>query len=107
MKDLCSGHRRADWDAAGEPLCRGHYVGDYAPVLDGPEPPGSPEACLDLVGDEEQVVLVADLSDALDVAVRGHHDAAFSLDGLEDHGGVVLVDLGFQGGEFGVCDVLD
>ena len=54
----------------------------------GPEPVAEPaEAADDLVGDQQDAVLVADLADALAVALRRRERAARVLDGLHEHRG--------------------
>ena len=55
-----------------------------APVLDRPHLAGPPGARLDLVGDEQDAVLVADLAQALEEAVLGDDVAALALDRLDD-----------------------
>lgn len=45
---------------------------------------------LDLVGDHEDVVLLAELRDLLEVSLVGNHDTSFTLDGLDQEGGDVL-----------------
>ena len=55
-------------------------------MLDGEHLAGAPEAALDLVGDEEDALLVEDLLDAAEVVVRRHDDAALAHDGLGDEG---------------------
>ena len=72
--------------AVGDALGHGHDVGLDAVVLDGEQLAGAPEAALDLVGDEEDALLVEDLLDALEVAVRRHDDAALAHHRLGDEG---------------------
>ena len=59
-------------------------VGLDAPVLDRPHLAGPPGARLDLVGDEQDPVLVADRAEALEEAVLGDDVAALALDRLDD-----------------------
>ena len=61
---------RAERQPAGEALAREDDVGLDAVVLDGPEPPGATDAALHLVGDEQDAVLVAELPQAGQEAVR-------------------------------------
>jgi hypothetical protein len=56
-------------------------------VLDGPPLPCPSHAGLDLVGDEEDAVAVADAAKLLKEVVGSDDVAAFSLDGLEDDRG--------------------
>ncbi len=55
-------------------------------VLEGEEGAGAAEAGLDLVADEEDVVLVADVSQVREIAARRHDDAGFALDGFDEEG---------------------
>ena len=48
--------------------------------------PVLPEPRLDLVGDEQDALPVADLTHALEEAVRRQHYPALALDRLDDHG---------------------
>ena len=72
---------------AGQALGHRHQVGHDAPVVDGEPAPGPPEAGHDLVGDHQDVVPVADLADALDVAVGRDEDAVRADDRLEEDRG--------------------
>ena len=56
---------------------------------------GSADSGLDLVEDEEDAVLVAELAEAGEEAGRGDDVAAFALDGLDEDGGEFI---GGQGG---------
>ncbi len=62
-------------------------VGLDAGVFDGPPLPCSTGAGLDLVGDEEDAVAIADAANLLEEVVGRDDVAAFALDGLEDDGG--------------------
>ena len=75
--------RHAGRDAFGD----ADDVGLDAGVLDGPPLSGSADAGLDLVGDEQDAVPVADAADLLEEVVGRDDVAAFALDGLEDDGG--------------------
>ena len=55
-----AGHRR-ERQAVRDRLGHADDVGDDPGVLEGPHPPGPPEAGLDLVGDEQDPVPVADV----------------------------------------------
>jgi hypothetical protein len=60
------------------------------PIAEGQEPSCPPAAGLDLVGDEHDAVLPAELLEPGE-EVRGRDDEApLSLDRLDDHGGHVL-----------------
>ena len=56
-------------------------------MLDRPHLAGPPGAGLDLVGDEQDAVLVADPAQALEEAVLGDDVAALALDRLDDDRG--------------------
>ncbi|OPY08637.1 MAG: hypothetical protein A4E67_00947 [Syntrophaceae bacterium PtaB.Bin038] len=73
--------------AAGEALGGHDQVGDDAPVVEGPVAPRPAHARHDLVGDEQHVVLVTDLADALEVTVLRHEGPRRGPnDGLGDEG---------------------
>ena len=75
-------HRRV---GGGEALGGRDEVGLVAVAL-GAEPLAEPApGADDLVGDQQHAVLVADLADALEVALGRDEAAAGVLDGLEDH----------------------
>jgi len=61
-------------------------VGLDPEVLDGPHLAGAPGARLDLVGDEQDAVPVAQLAQAGHEAGLGHDVAALALHGLDDDG---------------------
>ena len=97
------GDLRGDDDAAErhvagvDPLREGDEVGDDAPPVDG-EPLAAPaEAGHDLVGDHDDAVLVADLADPGEVAVRGRDHPVGADDGLQDDRSDVLRALGGDG----------
>jgi hypothetical protein len=71
------------------PLAVVHDVRLDAGVLDRPPSAGAAHARLDLVGDEEDAVLVADLAQSLHEGLRRGEVAALSLDRLDDDGGHV------------------
>lgn len=76
-------------EAVGDALGHDQDVRAHAVVLDGEHLARAAEAGLHLVGDEQDVVLVADLAHALQV--RRHHGdvAALAEDGLDEDGGRV------------------
>ena len=77
---------RGQRHAAGDALGGQHDVGLDAPVLDRPHLPGPTRARLDLVGDEQDAVAVAQLAETLEEAVLGDDVAALALDRLDDDG---------------------
>ena len=82
--DVGGGDHGAEGHAARDALRREQDVRLDVPVLDRPHFPGSPGAGLDLVGDEQDAVLVAQLAEALHEAVFGDDVAALALDRLEE-----------------------
>mmetsp|Transcript_4707 Transcript_4707/g.15636 ORF Transcript_4707/g.15636 Transcript_4707/m.15636 type:complete len:291 (+) Transcript_4707:992-1864(+) len=75
------GHR-----AARERLAQHEHVGPHALVVAGEELARAREARLDLVGDEEYIVRLAEPLALGEVALRGHHHAGLALDGLDVEG---------------------
>ncbi len=69
------------------PLAESRMSGWTAPVLDRPHPAGPAGARLDLVGDEQDPVAIADRAQARQEAVLGHDVAALALDRLDDDRG--------------------
>ena len=67
-----------------EGLRRDHDVGVYSPMLHGEPFAGAAHAGLDLVGYEQDAVLLADLLDDPQVLGRRHYEAAFALNRLGD-----------------------
>ena len=82
---LLGAEDRADRHAAAEPLRQRHHVRLDAVQLVAPQRPEPPDARLDLVEDQQQVVLVAPVAQALEVLLRGRVDAALALDRLDHH----------------------
>src|SRR6185503_18379649 len=80
----------ADRHAGSDALGNRDEVGLDAGVLDRPPAPGPAHARLDLVGDEDDPVLIAQLAQAAQEAGRGGEVAALALDRLDDDGGNVL-----------------
>ena len=72
---------------AGDPLGEGEDVGLDAVARQGEPVPGPPEPGDDLVRNEEDVVLGADLPDQGEVVVGRDDDPPRPLDGLGDEGG--------------------
>ncbi len=79
-------HRRNRVEAAGEGFADDDDVGGDAFVLEGKELAGTAQAGLNLVHDQENVVGLADVLGRLQVAVRGHQDTGFALDGFDHKG---------------------
>ena len=77
--------------ARGDALGEGDDVGlDAEDITRSEDLAEPPERRDDLVGDVENVVVAADLGDALQVAVRRHDDPARGLDRLADEGADAL-----------------
>ena len=56
-------------------------------MLDRPPGAGAAHAGLDLIGDQKDAVLVAEVAQALQEGGRGGEVATFALDRLDDDGG--------------------
>ena len=84
LEQFGTGDHRAKGHARGDALGGQQDVGLDAPVLDRPHLAGPTRARLDLVGDEQDAVLVADPPQALEEAVLGDDVAALALDRLDD-----------------------
>ena len=87
FEDVCPGIRkaRADGHSAAQSLGQGHDVGRDAGVLVREPPAGATESGLDLVEDQEQVVAVAPLADALQVSGGRGDDADLAHHRFEHH----------------------
>ena len=87
VEDALARQQRADRHmAAGQRLRDQHHVGLDVPVLDREETAGAAHAGLDLVGDEQRAVFLAERGRARQEFVGGHVDA-LALDRLDDEGG--------------------
>ncbi len=92
-QDFSRGDDRGDWhDASAEGFAEDEDVGMDAFVLAGECKSGSPETCLDLVGDEQDVVLGADFADLFEVTVWRDDDPRFALDGFDQEANGVFID---------------
>ena len=80
-------HARDGVHAAGDGLAEQDHVRLDAAPLVAQQLAGAGDAGLDLVADEQDVVLLAQLLHFAQVAVRRHDDACFALDRLDDEGG--------------------
>jgi hypothetical protein len=87
-------NRRHRVHPAGQGLADDHDVRSYALVLVREELAGAAEAGLDLVDHEQHPVLVGELAQPAEVAVRRHHDPGLALDRLDQDGR----DVGVHGG---------
>ena len=109
--DLRPGDQAAHRHAAGERLGEGDDVGRDAPVLVRVPIAGAPHARLHLVGDEEDAVLVGELVEGGQEAVRWHDVSTLAKDRLDqerghvvgvDDGGEELLDTGEAVGHGGI-----
>ena len=92
------GHdRRQRHDAAAERLAEQVHIRHDLFTVARERRSDAGETRLDLVGDEEHILLVADLADAPQVPFGRDHDARLALDGLDQHRGGVLVDRAGDG----------
>ena len=91
VRDLAAHAQGAQLDVRrSQALGDGHEIGLDAPDVHGEPLAGAAEAAHDLIGDEHDAVLVADVAHALHVAVGRDEDAVGADDGLEDEAGDVL-----------------
>ena len=79
-----AGHDGGDRQAVGERLGHRQHVRGGARVLDGEHAPGAGQAALDLVGDEQDAVLVAERTQRGQEARRRHHETTLAEDRLDD-----------------------
>ena len=84
--DVVRGENATDRIAAGNALRGRDDVGTNADLLVGEEGARTRAPRLDLIHDEERMVLVAELADALCELRVNRQNAAFALHGLEDDG---------------------
>lgn len=77
-------------DTAGQGLAEKENIGLDIIVVDAEQLASAGKTGLDLVGDHEDVVLLAELRDLLEVSLIGNHDTGLTLDGLDQEGGNVL-----------------
>ena len=88
VEDLVGDGDAAERDVAGgDALGEGGDVRLEAVRLHAEHLAGAAEAADDLVGDQQDVVLLEDRGDRGPVAVRRHDHSAGALDRLADHGG--------------------
>ena len=86
--DALLGHHSAHgYGAVGQALGHAHQVGSDAEGLRRKGRAGAAEAGDDLVEDQQDAVPVADLAQALQVALRRHQHAGTAGHGLDDDGG--------------------
>ena len=87
-EDAVGGDHGAHRRVGGGEALRGRDDVGLVAVAPGAEPVAEPApGADDLVGDQQDAVLVADLADLLEVALGREEAAARVLDGLEDHAG--------------------
>lgn len=84
-------------EAAAEGFSEDHDIGFDLVVFVAKELSCATEADLDLVGDQEDTVLVADLADTAQVAFRRDDHTAFALDRLDQEGDRFGGDRAFEG----------
>ena len=76
----------AHWEAVGYSLCHGDDVGAYVEPLVGEELSAAAVTALYLVAYQHRVVLLAKALQTLRKLLRGHLNAANTLDALQYHG---------------------
>ena len=91
-------------DPAAQALGQGEGIGLHAQVLVAPEAAAAADPHLHLIEDQQDGALVAELADPGKKGRIARIDAAFALEGLEQHGrhpraiGLALLEQGFKGG---------
>ena len=103
--EVGAGEAGAEGKAAAKRLGQGEHIGLDAKLLPGEEGAGAAHAGLHLVHQEQEVVLLAERSDAFDELGRGGDDAALGLDGLEHDGDGLIREGGLDGGEVVVIGI--
>src|ERR1700685_3346571 len=107
-----SGYRFAGEDGA-ERQTSGQRLGDENNVrlgrkfLVGEVTAGTAEAALNFVGDKQRAVLRGQGASTIPKRFAGGIDAAFTLDGFEDHGADGVVKFGFEIGNVVETDKFD
>merc|ERR1740123_2596049 len=86
VHQLLPGGNAGNGEARRDALGEDQDVGVHALMLHGEHLAGAPASALNLVGDEEQVVPVAELADLLHETRRVRNVTALSQDRLDDHG---------------------
>jgi hypothetical protein len=86
VHDLRAAEDAREREAGGDRLRDAHQVGLDVVVLDAPELPRAAVAGLDLVDDEDDAVVVAELAHAGEKLGRRDDEASLALNGL-DHDG--------------------
>ena len=96
-----AGHHRADGHARTQALGQGHHIRQDARPLVGKPFPGAADAALHFVNHQQPVLRVAQGTYLAQVVGSHRVDAAFALDGLEEHGHQVGIAHGgiFQRGD--------
>ncbi len=84
---VLAGDHRAQRQAAGDALARRDDVGGDALLLDRPHRAAAPDPGLDLVADEQDAVVVAELSQVPEPAIGRDDVAALTEPGLDHDGG--------------------
>ena len=88
LRDVMAHADRAQRQVAGsESLGHADQVGNDFPVIDGEPFARAAEAGHDFVGDHQDAVLVAELANALQVAIGRNQNAVGADHGLENEGG--------------------
>ena len=83
---LLVGEDTTQGQAAGDPLGEGDHIRLDAELLEGEQAAGAADAGLHLVNEEEDILLPAQLGQALYKALVHGDDAALALDHLQHHG---------------------
>ena len=101
------GQHGANRHARGESLGQRHHVRRDAGPLVGEPAAAAPHAALNLVQHHQPAVLVAQPPHALQECRRGGRDAAFALNGLQQHGGNARGGAVLSGQRFESCQIIE
>src|SRR5947209_20583408 len=92
--DFGRGHEGADGhNAATKGLRRGDNIGCDIPVFDTPQFASASHTGLYLVGNEQDFIFVADVTEARPEIVGGHNRTRLTLYGFHDDGGDIIAYL--------------
>ncbi len=108
--NFLTSQQRSQRHAAANTLGQRHDVRHNVRLLVGKHGARTPHARLHFINDEQQLVLVGQLAQALHEFLGGGDDAGFALHGFEHDGDGLVVDQlahGFQVVDFGLGEAFD
>src|SRR5256885_927587 len=105
--DGFGGQDCAERKARGERFGDGYKVGLGRKLLIGEVAAGAAESTLNFVGDEQGIVILSEHAGAIPKGFADGMDATFALDGFEDDGADVFIELGLEVGDVAELDEFD